>query len=313
MRPATKSSSVSVPFSSSALIRELSGYYDQSLARELPDLEAREEKLRVSGFPYCGLKSAYEKMADIKNAEQKSAFSKVYYTTVGTAAHTALQRWLGTNGRIWGDWKCYKCKHEVKFSNCRTCPKCKHEMEYEEFTVRAFRNVSGHLDGVYEDSRGKFWVIDYKTSSCKAIYAHRKSPEPFFPYAKNRVQIMSYCGLIEHTYDIKIEGWALLYISRDDPLRTFEIVGDRISDTQKASVMKKIKSYDRQYGVVQNLCSVDDIDYLIERKTCKTVEFYNEFMKGFNGCPLEALCFTKRLPQFMDDTFEEYASAKKCK
>lgn len=111
------------------------------------------------------------------------------------------------------------------------------------------------------------------------------------------------CALVEQTHDIEIAGWALLYIARDDPLKTFEIVGDEVTAKQKAKILKKIRSYDRQWDVVQSASSASDIDYLIANKTCKTVEFYNEFMRGFNGCPLESVCFTKQLKTVCADLF----------
>ena len=99
-------------------------------------------------------------------------------------------------------------------------------------------------------------------------------------------------------------------LPRDDPLRSYKIVGDTITAKQKANILKKVLSYDKQFGVVQNLNTQEDIDYLISSKTCKSAEFYTEFMQGFSGCPLAAVCFTKNLPTFLSDTLEEHLKTR---
>lgn len=280
------------------------------MRKELADLIDRQDKLRVSGFPFCGLKKAYEKMI-FKPTSEPSDAGREFYTTVGTAAHLVFQRWLGQAGKIWGNWKCYnkQCGHTIEFSRKRKCPKCKSEMEYEEFEVKAFRHLSGHIDGVFEASDGTFWVIDYKTSSVKNIYKHRKERD-LFPYAKNKAQIMTYCALLEQKYKIKIKGWCLMYVARDDPFMV-EVCSGVTDEKAKKSIIRKCKVYDEQYDVILNLRTADHIRYLIETKPCKSREFYNEHFKGFHGCPLEAVCFTRSLEKFAVSTLKDYRAELK--
>lgn len=287
-------------------VRELEKYYKESMATPLPDLVPFEKKLRVSGFPYCALKHSHEVLTHHEPEDGDS--SKSFYCDVGTAAHLIFQRWMGCAGRIYGDWLCSnkKCKHIVHFSNKNVCPKCKSEMLYEEFTVKYGKHLSGHLDGVFKSRDGKYWVIDYKTSSVRVIYSQKKFPT--FPYAKNRAQIQSYCALIEKVHNIEIAGWMLLYIARDDP-KVFKIVGDELNTKQKRSILKKIDLYDEQYGIVLDLPNsqdFSDIEFLIDTKACKTQEYYYNHMKAFTPCPLEAVCFTPHLDEFMEDTFSDY-------
>lgn len=267
----------------------------------MPDIVPFQKKLRVSGFPYCGLKHMYEVL--IGKEDEETDATKSFYCDVGTAAHLVFQRWLGTNGSIYGDWKCRdetcpvsKPENWVRFSNNHTCPKCGKEMEYEEFTVGYGKHCSGHIDGVWRSKDGSYWVIDYKTSSVRNIQSQRYKPT--FPYEKNRVQIMSYCALIEKIHNIKISGWMLLYIARDDPF-TYKVVGDEITPREKKSILKSIGKWDDQYGVVKTIeahkGSVQEVKWLIETKICKDYDFYERFMKGFKGCPLESVCFTKKL------------------
>ena len=292
------------------LEQELSGYFSLAMKTPLPDLIKRDEKLRVSGFPFCGLQKAYMKMDKATDPEkqlpEKADAGREFYTSVGTAAHLVFQRWLGQKGQMWGNWKCYNksCNHFIEFGKKRKCPKCKSEMEYEEFEVKAFRHLSGHIDGVFQDAEGRFWVIDYKTTSCRAIDAQKEWPT--FPYAKNKAQIMTYCALIEQKYDIKIEGWALLYVARDDPFRV-QVCAGVVNAKQKAKIIAKCKLYDDQYEVMQGKMQKSDPEFLIETKPCKSYEFYTEHFKGMTGCPLEAVCFQpKRLLETVKMTYIDY-------
>lgn len=283
---------------------EIKSYFTESMKRELKDLIAREPKLRVSGFPFCGLQTAYKKIAGIK--ETKHDAGMPFYTSVGTAAHLVFQRYLGQKGQVWGDWKCYnkECNHIVRFSLKTRCPQCKSEMEYEEFEVKAFKHLSGHIDGVYQADDGTYWIIDYKTSSVKTIRLHRKQGD-VFPYSKNKAQIMTYCALIEKKYGIKISGWSLLYVARDDPFMV-EVCSDFVTDKAKRSIIKKCKLYDDQWSAILELTKPGSLDFLVDTKPCRTYDFYLEHFKGFKGCPLEAVCFTKRLPSFVHEALEDY-------
>lgn len=254
----------------------------------------------MSGFPYCGLASAYKKMCGIKETHHSSGID--FYCTTGTVCHSVFQRWLGQSSKILGDWKCYnkKCKHVVRFSESLPCPKCGSEMEYVEFEVKAFKHLSGHIDGVFRDKNGKYWIIDYKTCSIRVILSQKSNPT--LPYSKNKSQIMAYCALIEKVYRIKIEGWALLYIARDDP-KVHAIKAGRVSRRTKERILEKCKLYDDQFEVVQNIQSFKDLKYLIDTKPCNSYEFYSAHFKGFKGCPLESVCFTPHLNSVIKEAY----------
>jgi hypothetical protein len=272
-------------------IKELTEYYRKSLKTELPDQVQREEKLRVSGFPFCGLKSAWKKMEKLQGLEAKATTNsdKEHYTGTGTNMHLVFQRWLGHHGKILGNWKC-KCGYHAQLKTSNKCKVCKKEMEYEEITVRAFKHVSGHIDGVFLSKAGKVFVIDYKTTATRMLRS------PFLPYAKNVAQIKSYCALLELNYNIKVDGWMLLYISRDT-IKRFTIKGGYISVKEKKKVLERIKLFDDQYEFIQNVLpnrkkhTWKDMEWLIETKACKNRSYYSKYY-GLEGCPLSGVCFT---------------------
>lgn len=282
--------------------QEFKKYFTDCLKKELIDHSNRVEKLRVSGFPYCGLQHCYKKLTHDGSLPTNN-FGLPFYTGVGTVVHEVLQRYLGQGRKIYGNWKCLTCDTTVECSNKSKCPNCSAEMQYEEFEVHAFKHLSGHLDGIYKAKDGKYYVIDYKTSSVRNIYKHRKYG--VFPYAKNRAQISAYCALIEEEYDIEISGWMLIYVARDNPM-IVEVVGDTLTTKQKARILKMCKGYDDQYEVVCNIKSFKDIEHLIDVKPCNNREYYQQHYKGIEGCPLESVCFTKKLRQFMKEQYFLY-------
>ncbi len=271
---------------------EFSRHYKSACSIELDDHEVRPERLRVSGFPFCGLEAAYKKLTK-HTVERKMTFGSKYYTGVGTLTHEIIQNFMGHGGRILGQWKCQdpECKGIRLASRNNRCPLCNGFMLYEELTVTAFKHVSGHLDGIYKTENGEYWLVDYKTSSVRVISSQSKNKT--LPYYHNVCQIKAYCALIELMFDIKISGWLLHYIARDSPLTVFKTEGQRISEKGKRIQLEKIQHYDRHWDLIQNMTKFSDLMQLVEEKPCKTWEFYKKEFDGFTPCPLSQgqLCF----------------------
>lgn len=285
--------------------QELHSYIESALDLELHELEPREPRLRVSGLPYCGLRHLWvlHNPPIAAGAPVPLSFNKEYYTSVGTTVHTALQRWVGTGSRLYGNWRCRKpeCDNLVKFSAYTDCKKCGSGTLYEEFTVRAFKHLSGHTDGLYKSKANRWWVIDYKTTSLKVLDRH--GTDPVLPYASNKFQITSYVPMIEELLGIKVSGWALIYLARDNP-RKFRVVSDTMTDGAKRARMLKLKLFDDQYDLVTTRITgltVKNAEWLIETKFCQNYDHYTRSMKGYNPCPLEAVCFTKNLKALVLD------------
>lgn len=261
----------------------------------------REDRFRVSSFPYCGLKHAHKRMnAEDEVEEETVTFGMKYYTSVGTQTHRYIQYVLGHGAKMLGRWKCLtpNCTgvgDKIGFKNI--CPKCKRPMDYEELDVKAFNHLSGHIDGVWKASDGRYYIIDYKTSSTRVISENKTTG--FLPFKKNVAQITAYCALLERELDIEISGWILLYVARDNPMLTVLPCGEMIDKRQKKKLLRKIKRWDRHYGIVMSARKFKDLQVLIDEKPCKTWDQYKEsaYHSAFGGCPLgiSGACFKPKM------------------
>lgn len=281
--------------------------YVSAVDQKILDERVREERLRVSSFPYCALQHSYKRMTKHEKPPI-SNFGSFYYTEVGTAAHEVIQDFLGRSGKMYGAWVCNqpKCKGKREFSRKNVCPLCGGRMRYVELTVKAFRNVSGHLDGIWKSDEGEYFVVDYKTSSVRVIMTQKTNPT--LPYHHNVHQIKAYCALIELMFDIKISGWILMYVARDNPMIFSKPVGEYISAKQKKKELNKIKRYDRDWDRVVNLFKFSDLMEIIEDKPCKDYEDYVKKFDQMDICPLAngGICFKpKKLKEFMKIIWDE--------
>lgn len=277
-------------------LREFGEYYSKSAKAERQINSQYQDILRVSALPYCGLRHVYTRM--IQPIDYTS-MGQSYYTTVGTIAHYLVQHSLGYNRRIFGNWVCRQdgCKGRRTFSNNNKCPACKNVMEYKEISLffkDLYPNIrSVHIDGIYRDSKGRFFIIDYKTTN--SITALLPDDKTYLPYLSNVAQIKAYSALIELRYNIEISGWILHYIARDNPIKVFKSIGELITTEEKQKILKKLKVADNQYSLVMAATSFETIDYLVKNKPCKTVEQYNSEYKKYCGCPLASICFDKKM------------------
>jgi len=267
----------------------------------------REDRFRVSSFPYCGLKHLHKRLnGEEIEEEEEVTFGMKYYTSVGTQTHRYIQYVLGHGGQMLGKWVCLTngCTGTDKIQHGNVCPQCKRPMDYEELTVRRGRHLTGHLDGVWRDKEGLYWLIDYKTSSVGAIRNNDKYKN--MPYKKNVAQIVSYCALLERELDIVISGWILMYVARDNPMKVILPTGDFISAKSKRTIIQKIDKWAKHYEVVMTAQKLRDIQMVIEEKPCKTYDQYiaSAYHSGFSPCPLggSGICFK---PKLLQATIEE--------
>lgn len=259
----------------------------------------RDREIHPSSFPYCGLRDAYERLQrrDGRDFFVHRKFDDDYYLNVGTIAHSALQLWLGRGKKLIGNWKCMKCEH---LHLARTKPKvCKGKactsdgFDYEELGGKWKKWTYWHSDGLFRDSRGRYWVIDYKTSYVNAIKEHRQTGTKY-PYANNKVQIEAYCNLLEDKLGIKISGWILVYIARDFPRFFREAVGGKFTDERREAIRAHMKTTEKVFPIVLEASKPEHFKTLRKDKLCDSKKYYKEKIHSeYSPCPLYKHCFDK--------------------
>lgn len=284
-----------------AVLKSYEGYYKSAVDAKHHDDRTWEERLRVSSFPYCPLKHAYKRLTQHETAPETD-MEGMYYTSVGTVTHEIIQDFVGRGGKMYGQWKCSDkaCAGFRALSSKNICPKCGSRMLYEELTVRAYKNVSGHIDGVWRDPDGKYWIVDYKTCSARIIESQHIRRT--LPYSHNKAQIRAYCALVERNFSIKIAGWILMYVARDSPTKVMRAEGAYMSEESKKKYLANIRKWDRQWDEVLEIKSLKQLLAIKEAKPCTDHEFYDKHYETFTPCPLSkgGVCFQpKRLNELL--------------
>lgn len=308
------------------VVHNFGKFYEQSF--ETSDEETacpvRQRELHPSSFPFCGLRHAYSLLKDGRQQIKETSLLFHYFTSVGTTVHSVMQEWVHKvahrsdrpkNMDVLGDWKCTSCGHVHEFTTYTDCEKCGSSTQYEELGVKFGKFIVGHVDGLvrYKTKNGyRYYVIDYKTTSTHAVRTHQTTGSKF-PYLTNRKQIESYCALLEHKYGIRIDGWMLIYIARDNPKGAYVIVGDEVSDKRRAMLGRRMKKYDRHFGIANWLQSEEDLLLLAREKPCPSAKYYNKEMHDeYDQCPLSSarMCWSPSLESHLVKVYRksEYAA-----
>lgn len=281
--------------------RKFTSYYKNACSlvlSEQPQDLSRVFFLRPSSFPYCGLRQLFQwpKVIDDEDKRYLGA-SALFYTSVGTAFHEVFQEILGKNKQIIGNWKCPKCGSLKLFTTYTRCSKCNVPRQYQELEVTYKNTLIGHLDGLFLDKKtNTYWVIDYKSTSAFSLMLHEKHKN-VFPYPSNVDQISAYVPLLEKLHKIKVSGYILFYLSRDNP---FKIGGKllhvkRMGPKAKAAELGKLDRYVRLYRQTLTVKSLSDLEEVYANKLCRSKsEYQSLFKESYNECPHHKMCFSKK-------------------
>lgn len=288
------------------------------LLKDAEELHLEESKdpgrffyMRPSGFPYCGLRKVLEAPALMEEDERLVTLASAYFTSVGTAAHLVFQKFLGRLGTIVGDWKCPKCKDVKKFTTYCKCKACNIPREYEELEVFYRNTVVGHTDALLRldpelGKKSKHYVIDYKTS---AYYKTKsKTASKVFPYKSNVAQIKMYIVLLEECFNIKVDGWCLVYLGRDLPLgkNGQHVVTVEVSEKEKRKCKKRLDRWVRTHRRVLKATKPEDLDKIKKYKLCESYDHYRDTVRDdYNPCPIAMYCFDeKKLQAYAEKRFK---------
>jgi PD-(D/E)XK nuclease superfamily len=163
--------------------------------------------LRCSQIPYCPHNTLLQFGAYGMN--EATEMMSAYYFAVGHAVHKVFQDYLMHSGRFIADYECKECGKKYPLSQTYEC--CGFPTSYEEVEI-SYKGIVGHIDGIFVDSQGRVWIVDYKT--CTLENSSQKAQKPSQGYS---LQVRAYAYLLWKQYNIKVVGCMLVYLPRDNP------------------------------------------------------------------------------------------------
>jgi len=287
-------------------------------ALDVTNQEQRYPKKRVSPsmFPVCSVqelaKQIFQKHRGHMTGESGTMLN--IFAKAGTGMHESLQNALGHSGQMVGHWKCAnkKCDEHAKTkdvwangkrvkkgkftrtnSTDNICPCCKKPMDYSELKV-LYKSLKGYVDGLIDNLDGTYSLIDLKSTTVT------KATDGTFFVKYHRYQIATYAYLLKKRYGYNIVDYTLVYVPRDNPKKFVEksfVFDEQESVAAFDFMMVQINAWDATIKALKK----NDPLIAIEKKPCKSEEFYwNEF-HGYDRCPFVDHCFiTSRLVEFLE-------------
>ena len=237
---------------------------------------------RPSGFPYCPIRHVYKDLV-----EEQVDLESDFYTSVGSAAHVALQRFMGLTGHMIGDYGCPVCGHS-SIRKDPYCPVCAEsgkrvECEYRELEG-IYSEVYAHGDGILDLGKYGLWVIDYKTTATRMLNSE------LLPYLKNQYQCAAYVPIFERVLQRPIAGFALIYVARDKPKR-FKVFAQPMGPKSKQQSLERSLDYSKQ-ALLAHKYSTEPSKALLKEivalKPCTSWEVHTEL--GHASCVLASQC-----------------------
>jgi hypothetical protein len=163
--------------------------------------------LRCSQLPYCPRSVALNYAT--RGLYQSMDMMKAYYVGVGTTVHHVIQRFLSLSGAFLADYECRECHKKYPLSHQHEC--CGFPTAYEEVEIN-YKGIVGHIDGIFKDRQGRYWIVDYKTTSLKSVDKRKASP------GDNYIrQVKAYAYLLWKQHGVRVVGCMLIFLPRDNP------------------------------------------------------------------------------------------------
>lgn len=232
--------------------------------------KSRLTNLRFSSLPFCGLKWFLNLPKSMMGDGEKVVdFSYKYFTSVGHTVHdvfqTAMHNYSGVT--MLDDYVCRKCKHRVYLSGkvVEECPKCGHDgMKRNEHEI-AWMGALGHIDNILQvqkkGPRRSVFVLDYKTTSMKAIES-KEDPPGYL------AQLSSYATGVSYYKNVDVVGYGLVYVPRDNPFQ-FRISSYRFTEESKKRGTARMKKWVRDFEIAATVKDLKGALALIDNRPCK--------------------------------------------
>jgi hypothetical protein len=311
-------------------------FHHRALFRELLKIQAgkilipsREPILRVSEVPFCQLIHVIDKVGFDPAQPEPIDYEAGFYFNMGHAVHNLWQA-AGTynlSDSLIGDWQCTRilkqatdstkitetvttCNRVVHFTTYNhaikyQCPHrldCRHQQVYKELTIKK-RNLTGHTDFLWRDKRGRYHLVDFKTTG-EFLFDNPKRAISYgyYPSPKYFIQIEIYAVLLEQQYDIKIDTVTIVYVSRNKAKhseRKYKRAMLPFSRHMTNSIRRRrshdIKRYQRRYDLARNWLDASTkqrhqlTDKLFESRPChRPLDYMNKMSPAFmSNAPCE--------------------------
>lgn len=229
---------------------------DMHLAR--PGDITRIKSLRPSQLPFCPV-NFFTRVAKF-GALQVMDMGGSFYTSVGTAVHDVVQTYLAPSGKFLATWKCRHCGKKREVSMRHEC--CEFQMDYHEISIN-YKGVVGHIDAVFKDHKGRYWILDFKTTSVKGVAGKIKNPGRVYIE-----QIETYALYLWLQHGIKVEGVMLMFIKRDNPAEP-AVWARTLDDADFDRIKKRTKTYKKMHKEVLAVETAKEAIALARYGKCK--------------------------------------------
>lgn len=257
---------------------------------------SRLKYLRASGLPFCPV-AFFVKNATygrFKSEKMETAF----YTSIGSAVHTVMQTYMGFGGQFLADWECTTCRKWKRLTTVHEC--CDSQMKYHEVEIK-YKGIVGHVDAIFVDKQGRYWILDFKTASVKGAATKATRPDKGY-----KEQVEAYALLMELQYKIKIAGTILMFIKRDGIKDPVVYARQSTKEILKATKVK-LAQYKKQHKEVLNVRTKTEALALIRHgkcgdtwcRVCTSSNLKSRILEAYRvgqqrgHLPLAALCGSK--------------------
>lgn len=216
---------------------------------------ARLFHLRCSQLPYCPV-SVFLSFGQRGMIEATDMMSS-YYFAVGNAVHTVMQHYLMQSGTLLANYHCNECGKKYPMSHTHEC--CGFPTKYEEVEI-SYRGVLGHIDAIFKDSQGRYWIVDFKTASLTNAAAKSKQPPEGYS-----IQVRAYAYLLWKQYGIKVAGCMLVFLPRDNP-KAPEVWEKPMFELDYTKAREELQHNRKLHAKTMQAETLDDFKYLLKHR-----------------------------------------------
>lgn len=172
-------------------------------------------EVRASSLPFCARQYVLHRAGPFEPVQDRNFFGDACMG-MGTALHTAAQRFLGHGGLLYGNWYCFNCEKLVA-EHCRgpvVCG-CGVEATYQEYALSHPCGITAHPDGVVlelPDGTTYPALLEIKGTNGKRLSSMK---EPIWRHST--FQANFYLHLVNEVLGLGLDRIVMIYVDRGIP------------------------------------------------------------------------------------------------